>query len=462
MPAPGLGWKSQKGRNNVMAYHVLPSKFAGRSALLKRPHILTRPKVLLAANNPRWIIRYAYYAFVFSIPFESAVIGIVPGHLTIARMIGYVFVLVALLQPSLCFRSPPKGFWYFVAYLYVFVALGFVQESEFLRLTFSRLLMLIEMLMLFWLSYNMMRYQHVSNATLMILAVSCTLLAILLALAVGSEPAPPNSRGLADQERISAFGDDPNTTAGVLSLGTLALMGLAYGREKARWSVRMLTWVGLGVLASVIVFTGSRGSLVAVTIGLLALFLSGKGRAPWPRAQLSGVRLKVGLIIVIAMSLLIGISYYYEPAKKRWERTFTEGSMAGRERIFPAALEMVFEKPLIGWGPTHHYYELGSRLGRPFRDTHNLYLWILTETGLVGAIPFFIAVWYCLRGAWKARGGVDGPLPLALLLALLTINLSLTWHNMKLFWIVLAYTLASGDVTAMPAPKLREAANLPR
>jgi len=53
-------------------------------------------------------------------------------------------------------------------------------------------------------------------------------------------------------------------------------------------------------------------------------------------------------------------------------------------------------------------------------------------------------------------------LPLALLLALLTINLSLTWHNMKLFWIVLAYTLASGDVTAMPAPKLREAANLPR
>src|SRR6266498_3750850 len=230
MPAPGLGWKSQKGRNNVMAYHVLPSKFAGRSALL---------------------------------------------------------------QPSLCFRSPPKGFWYFVAYLYVFVALGFVQESEFLRLTFSRLIMLIQMLMLFWLSYNMMRYQHVSNATLMILAVSCTLLAILLALAVGSEPAPPNSRGLADQERISAFGDDPNTTAGVLSLGTLALMGLAYGREKARWSVRMLTWVGLGVLASVIVFTGSRGSLVAVTIGLLALFLSGKGRAPWPRAQLSGVRLKV-------------------------------------------------------------------------------------------------------------------------------------------------------------------------
>src|SRR6266704_2087965 len=130
MSASGLGWKSQKGRNNAMAYHVLPSKFAGRSALLKRPHILTRPKMLLAANNPRWIIRYAYYAFIFSIPFESAAIGIVPEHLTIARMIGYVFVLVALLQPSRCFRSPPKAFWYFVAYLYVFVALGFVQESE--------------------------------------------------------------------------------------------------------------------------------------------------------------------------------------------------------------------------------------------------------------------------------------------------------------------------------------------
>jgi len=212
----------------------------------------------------------------------------------------------------------------------------------------------------------------------------------------------------------------------------------------------------------VIVFTGSRGGLVAVTIGLFALFLSGKGRAPWLRTQLSKMRLKVGLIIVIAVSLLIGISYYYEPAKKRWEKTFTEGSMAGRERIFPAAVEMFFEKPLLGWGPTHHIYELGSRTGRPFRDTHNLYLWVLTETGLVGAIPFFMAVWYCLRGAWKARGGVHGALPLALLLALFTINLSLTWHNMKLFWIVLAYTLVSGEGTAIPPPKLRDAANLPR
>jgi O-antigen ligase len=296
----------------------------------------------------------------------------------------------------------------------------------------------------------------------MILAVSCTLLAILLALGAGSESTQLSSKGLAEEERISAFGDDPNTTAGVLSLGILALVGLTYDRKKANLRGRLLAWVGIGVLAGVIVLTGSRGGLVAVMIGLLALFLSGRSRVPWLNAQLSGVRLKVGLIIVIAISLLIGISYYYEPARKRWERVFTEGSMSGRERIFPAALEMFLEKPLIGWGPTHHIYELGSRTGRPFRDTHNLYLWILTETGLVGGIPFFVGLWYCLRGAWKARSGVHGALPLALLLSLLIMNLSLTWHNMKLFWIVLAYTLVSGDVSAIHIPKPRKTASLLR
>ena len=48
-----------------------------------------------------------------------------------------------------------------------------------------------------------------------------------------------------------------------------------------------------------------------------------------------------------------------------------------REKIFPEAVGMILERPLIGWGPLNHVWELGPRVGHPFRDEHNVYLSIL-------------------------------------------------------------------------------------
>jgi hypothetical protein len=432
-----------------MRLHSSPNESGEYGTSFRTRRVWKHPEILLTANAPKRIIRCVYYSFIFLLPFETTEV-IAEGYLTLAKLVGYVFVAVALLQPSLCFRRPPKAFWYFAAYLYVFVVLGFTQESEFFKPIFSFLIKLIQMLILFWLSYNIMRDEHVSKATLVTLAASCTLLATLLVMGVGSD---------ADQQgRLSAFGDNPNNTAGVLSLGLLAIVGLAYGPKRTGSKIRLLAWLGLGALSCVLVFTGSRGGIAAVTGGLLAVLLQGRGITPWVKSRISRLRLKAGLIIMVGVSLLIGTSYYYEPAKKRWEMTFTQGSMSGRERIFPVALEMFREKPLLGWGPTYHLHELGARLGRATRDPHNLYLWVLMETGLVGAIPFFMALWHCLRGAWKARGGIHGALPLAMLLAVLILNLSGTWYNTKLFWVVLAYALASGNAIPIPLPKVRKSA----
>jgi O-antigen ligase len=106
---------------------------------------------------------------------------------------------------------------------------------------------------------------------------------------------------------------------------------------------------------------------------------------------------------------------------------------------------------LIGWGPIHHYYELGSRLGllARGRDTHNLFLWILTEVGVMGAIPFFTGLWLCGYAAWQARYTVQGILPLAMIACLLIANMAGTWHNRKIFWIVLSYALASQSYAGM-------------
>jgi O-antigen ligase len=118
--------------------------------------------------------------------------------------------------------------------------------------------------------------------------------------------------------------------------------------------------------------------------------------------------------------------------------------MAGREEIYAAAMDMIAVRPLLGWGPVRNLYELGPRVGWERRDTHNLYLWLLTEAGFIGSAPAFAGLALCMRHAWQARKSVDGVLPLAILVTLLTINLAATFHLLKWFWIVLAFSCASG------------------
>ena len=134
----------------------------------------------------------------------------------------------------------------------------------------------------------------------------------------------------------------------------------------------------------------------------------------------------------------------------RWEKTFYEGDVAGRDRIFEAGLELFQEEPLFGWGPVRFWYELGHRLGLSKRDPHDLYLWILIETGLLGAIPFFSGLWLCVHAAWKSRYRVHGILPLVMILFMLVINLKGTWLKDKVLWVVLAYALASGSSATFP------------
>lgn len=158
----------------------------------------------------------------------------------------------------------------------------------------------------------------------------------------------------------------------------------------------------------------------------------------------STLRLKITFVAILAICLLV-LAVSENPAvRARWDRTFSEGNMSGRERIMPLAWNMFIQSPIVGWGTGKNIAELGMRFGRDKPvDTHNGYLWVLTETGLAGAVPYFFALWLCLRAAWRARHGPEGSLPLALLVCVFLVNMTLTWHYRKVLWLILAYSVAS-------------------
>jgi len=341
--------------------------------------------------------------------------------------------MAALLQPHLCFKFPPKAFWWFVIHLCVVAFMGSLQDPLYYSLIIEQLVTQTQLLILFWVSYNLMLYEQIGKGTIWALALSCLTLAVLQVGGITSEAGVGG--------RATAFDANPNTIGVVLSVGLLALVGLAYGRQNVDLKVRRLAWLGFGVLATAIIRTGSRGAVVALVAGLVALIFQGRSLA---------TKLKVGLIVLVGIGALVWTAYQVESIRMRWERAFFAGDVSGRDRIFEAGWKLFEEKPLVGWGPVRIWYELGHRLGLPIRDPHNLYLWILLETGLLGAILFFRGLWLCVHAAWKARHRIHGVLPLAMIFCFLVGNLKGTGHKDKLLWVVLAYALASGSYASLP------------
>jgi O-antigen ligase len=398
----------------------------------------TERLVVRASVNP--ILRWAFYAFVFSIIFEGLPIGI-PLELT--QITGTFLVLAALLQPFLCFRRPPAAFWCFVAYLYVGVlslAAHHALSDEDAR---WRVAVFAQLIFLFWIAYNLMRHQRVAKGALLALITSCVMLSVLQT--VGLALPTISRRSLVD--RFASFGLDPNQMACILSVGLLALIGITYGSDSRTPLPRVLVWPLYILVAATTVQTGSRGGILAFAAGLITLLLR-KGTV-WEKARNA-------LIVMLGIGLAILIASQSEVVRYRFSKTVEGGDTTARERIYPAALQTFLEQPLIGWGIQTNTSEIEARAGMQnyeHLDAHNLILYVLTSTGLLGTIPFLVGIWLCVRGAWKARGGVYGTLPFAMVITLLVADMSASGLHWKHHWLILAYALASGynpPVTRLP------------
>lgn len=386
------------------------------------------------------LTRWAFLLLVFAIPFETVDLG--GGRsVTITKILGYLFLGSALLLPKKSLGSVPKALLYFGIYFLIMILTGLIQGTPNRDEFSSRIFQMAQNLMLFWIAYNLMREENIARSALLAFGLSASILAILQRSGL--------TRVVVETrigDRLTALGENSNTLGANFALAILFLIGISYGFQKATNWQRILVLPLVALMLTGLTGTGSRGALLILIAGFVVLILQGKG--VWQKAR--------NLTLLVCFSSLI---FYFvntsEVYSRRWERTIQTGSLAHREDIFPQAWNMFLESPWTGWGPVTNVYELGNRTGATRRDTHNLFLWVLTEDGLLGAIPFFLGMGACLWRAWKSRRGVWGTVPLALFVALLVMNSSDTSHNRKTHWITLAFCLAVGSQVA---PKLKRLA----
>ena len=395
------------------------------------------------------LVRGAFYVFIFSLLFEWPDR---PIPMEIPTLIGFIYLAFTLLQPKVCYRYFPKELGFYAVYvLFLTLLCGFVRRQEdAIRL----LTLMVQIFFLMWSGYNLMRYERIMKTALMTLVISCSTISVMQLSGVAATHWYDYYEG----SRSSVLGQNPNNMANNISLGLVALMGFAFGRNKTSPWVKYVAAPLAVIMVGAIIDTGSRGALIALGIGFAAFTI--RGKTLWAKAKSLIIVLSVlgGLVLVVSQTPSIA---------SRYMRAIYENNMAGREVLFPAAWDMFKEKPLLGWGPIDNKYELGKRVQifknpNIFRrseshkgamDTHNMFLDAMTSMGLFGTVPLYIYIILCMLAAWRARRGSQGALPLAMVVTVILINMSGNWVASKLDWLMMAYALASASLLFAVSPR---------
>lgn len=387
------------------------------------------------ATRVQPLVRAAVYLFVASIPFE------IPGRsipIEIPTLTGFLLLAATLLQPGACYRRLPAPVLLFTVWLWVFVLSAYVNGVDQRILALRLFLNMTQLIALFLVLCNVMTDPRTLRGVLLTLVVACVVRAGMQAGGVAVSRHAVWTGG----ERVTVLGQNANLSAMILSAGLVTLVGLRLAADRGVRHLGMLTWPLALLLVTAIVQTGSRGGLLCAGAGL-AMFTTRGGTV--------GRRLRNLTLAVLGLVALGWAASRAEVMRGRFAWATEEGQLAGREAIYPAALAMFRERPLLGWAPIDNQFEIARRiddLQDPQRDAHNLILELLTATGLIGAVPFLAGVALCLRGAWRARAGRYGALPLAVVVAVLTGTISGTWIAGKIVWLALALGAGTGALVA--------------
>lgn len=206
--------------------------------------------------------------------------------------------------------------------------------------------------------------------------------------------------------RASGFYICPNHFAGYLEVVTLFALALAiWSRAAVAW--RVVSAYVAAVCVAGIVLSGSRGGFLSVSAGLLVVVvltlirLRGVGQASPTKP------IVVGTLILVCS---VGIGWLAIRQSTLLERraAMLLSTEDVRLRLWPAAIEQAKIQPALGTGAgTYLFY------GRKFRPpgieldpihTHNDYLQLLAEFGLIGLTAGGFFVWAHVRAGLIAFG----------------------------------------------------------
>jgi O-antigen ligase len=375
--------------------------------------------------------RTLFLAMLFFLPFVHAI----PTPVPVNKAFGLACLLLCMTQMRFILNFPRASIPFYLYWIIAMVWASFLYP-EFLDESATHLFKFLWVLGLCWVCYVLCMNKYTYQRVVFTVAFSIALLVCMRKMGL----APQTSRAVEvwGTDRVTAFGFNPNEYAFIVGIGVLCMLHQVQSKSR-RFLPRIVTGVLLLVLLQEIFLTGSRGTGIALVASLPMLALRGKSIG----ANVRNALLVCGLII-----FAYGVVLNVPATEGRWENFLLTGDTTHRGDIWVQAMKMFEERPWLGWGPGQQAHELWQRIRMHFKtaqglcDTHNNILWVLTEVGLLGAIPFLLGCVIFVYKAWQARHSSMEVLPLQLCVFVLINGLSVTNFFDEYFWIAAGLAFA--------------------
>jgi O-antigen ligase len=386
------------------------------------------------------------WAFVFALPWD--VITLPFGGSSVPRIVGLVAAALAIAYIFARRSIRPLGWFHVLAILSLVWTGASSLWSIDPEATRQRFMTYAQLLVFVWLLWEIaptaarqrtLLQAYVGGASV---AAAATIKSYLSGVAVLNEWSVATSR-------FVAFGQDPNELGVMLALGLPMAwyLSLTEPRRGVAWLWR--AYLPLGITG--ILLTASRGAALAGLVGLAII--------PWTLGRMRPLT-KVALSALVLASLAVGSRFVPKDSLKRIESTRSDiaaGYFGGRVYIWSAGLEAVRERPVSGAGAGAFGAAVAPVLHREMAS-HQTFLEILVEQGLVGLVLFFALVVSVVRPLPRVPM-LERRLWIILLLSLAVGSMSLHLGFRKQFWFVLGLLATQ---MAKPRRRTSEAAYRPR
>ncbi len=238
----------------------------------------------------------------------------------------------------------------------------------------------------------------------------------------------------------AGVGLNPNAVALVIVFGAVTAVAWAIDRIGARgygWRV-FFVFIGVAVMLYGLALLASRGMTIALGVGVLAVLF---------RAVLQDWR-KIGVLVLFAG---MGAGALMLPGGEGIIERFTSDdehvtSAGSRTPIWEITLQtyMASTVPRMVFGHGFDSSEpVVQRYFPTLNSTHNSYIQVLYEFGLVGLVVFSALLIYLLWLGWRTPGP-QGLIMFGLTWVLVVANLSDNAADYFIYWIVMGYVMAIG------------------
>ena len=329
---------------------------SARTTFKTVPRTLLRGKVRIAVRikSIPTVVRWSLFLFVFTIPFETVNLPFTTGFLSIVKISGlflavtYFFHFNPLLKTTSTPRIPSM-MGCFMGYFLISALTVFSAPDDYLPGFLSSRLTRLQLIVLFWILTDILRDTKLSKLICVIFVLGSIVLGIAMIF---------NVAGIASeaaQDRFTAFGFNMNTLAGLLAVAVVAGIGLVLNGSFKGIVPNTLLLLSLLPLLKATVATGSRSGIATAMVGCLVYLLS------FARTRRKAITIG---IVVVGLSASVYLIVSNSLLQKRWEEAYYDNKLGRRTEIYPAAIKMFLEKPVLGWGAPMQWYELSRRVGR--------------------------------------------------------------------------------------------------